>query len=108
MKKCENPKVVKKIEEIDKKIMNGQCFTSLTDSQWKDIVRPELQNIATSKKLNAENENAMVNILDMISDNITNEDPEDIEISATLSGIQSFLLMNGCSIRSVDKRKEDG
>lgn len=106
VKKCENPKVVKKIEEIDKKIMNGQCFKGLADYQWKDIVRPELQTIATSKKLNAENENAVINILDMISDNIINEDSEDMEISATLSGIQSFLLMNGCSIRLNDEKKK--
>lgn len=92
-----NPEISEKINQIDKKIAQGMHLADINNLQWENVIRPNLQEVASKKKLNDKNKKEIIEILDMVSNNfVSEENEENVEVEATLTAVRSFLSINGC------------
>ena len=95
--KCPNPDILKRIQQIDEKLAQGMQMTGISNSQWQNVVQPNLMQIINKKELNEKNKNEILDILNQVEESIKLEEKEDIETEATLTAIRTFLSINGCS-----------
>ena len=72
-------------------------LADINNLQWENVIRPNLQEVASKKKLNDKNKKEIIEILDMVSNNfVSEENEENVEVEATLTAVRSFLSINGC------------
>jgi hypothetical protein len=93
---CPNPDILEQIEQIDEKLEYGMKLNGISNSQWNNVVRPNLMDVVCKKKLNENNKTEFLKLLHQISENIKEEENNDYETEATLQAVRAFLVMNGC------------
>ena len=97
MTPCPNPEILERINQIDEKLAQDMHLTGISNSQWQNVVKPNLMEVISKKELNEKNKNEIWNILNQVEDNMEVEEKEDFKTEATLSAVRTFLSINGCS-----------
>lgn len=97
MTPCPNPEILERINQIDEKLAQGMQLTGISNSQWQNVVKPNLMEVISKKELNEKNKNEILNIVNQVEESIEVEEKEDFETEATLSAVRTFLSINGCS-----------
>ena len=94
---CPNPDILDCIQQVDEKLAQGMQLTGISNSQWQNVVKPNLMEVISKKELNEKNKNEILNIVNQVEESIEVEEKEDFETEATLSAVRTFLSINGCS-----------
>lgn len=97
MTPCPNPEILERINRIDEKLAQDMHLTGISNSQWQNVVKPNLMEVISKKELNEKNKNEIWDILNQVEDNMEVEEKEDFKTEATLSAVRTFLSINGCS-----------
>lgn len=93
---CPNPDILEHIHQVDKKLEQGMQLTGISNSQWQNIVKPSLMEIADISELNTTNKSEALEIIKQVEENLKADEKENFEAEATLVAMRTFLSMNGC------------
>lgn len=93
---CPNPDILEHIQQVDEKLAQGMQLTGISNSQWQNIVKPSLMEIADISELNTTNRSEALEIIKQVEENLKADEKENFEAEATLVAIRTFLSMNGC------------
>ena len=93
---CPNPDILEHIQQVDEKLAQGMQLTGISNSQWQNIVKPSLMEIADISELNTTNRSEALEIIKQVEENIKADEKENFEAEATLVAMRTFLSMNGC------------
>lgn len=96
MTPCSNPDILDRIHQVDKKLEQGMQLTGISNSQWQNIVKPSLMEIADISELNTTNRSEALEIIKQVEENLKADEKENFEAEATLVAMRTFLSMNGC------------
>ena len=96
MTPCPNPDILEHIQQVDEKLARGMQLTGISNSQWQNIVKPSLMEIADISKLNTTNKSEALEIIKQVEENLKTDEKENFEAEATLVAMRTFLSMNGC------------
>ena len=96
MTPCPNPDILDRIHQVDKKLEQGMQLTGISNSQWQNIVKPSLMEIADISELNTTNKSEALEIIKQVEENLKADEKENFEAEATLVAMRTFLSMNGC------------
>lgn len=93
---CPNPDILDRIRQVDEKLEQGMQLTGISNSQWQNIVKPSLMEIADISELNTTNKGEALEIIKQVDENLKADEKENFEAEATLVAMRTFLSMNGC------------
>nr|WP_298061191.1 hypothetical protein [uncultured Blautia sp.] len=96
MTPCPNPDILEHIQQVDEKLAQGMQLTGISNSQWQNIVKPSLMEIADISELNTTNRSEALEIIKQVEENLKADEKENFEAEATLVAMRTFLSMNGC------------
>lgn len=96
MTPCPNPDIRDCIQQVDEKLAQGMQLTGISNSQWQNIVKPSLMEIADISELNTTNKSEALEIIKQVEENLKADEKENFEAEATLVAMRTFLSMNGC------------
>lgn len=63
---CPNPDILDRIRQVDEKLEQGMQLSGISNSQWKNVVQPNLMNVINKKELNKKNKNEILDILNQV------------------------------------------
>ena len=93
-----NLKIKKLILSIDEKIANGYKFKSISIETWTHTYKSSILNLyKTTSKLDKENEEKIISILNSLNTNMYDKKIEELkqDQAATISALESKLLLDG-------------